>query len=152
MRVRHALVLAAACALSTGAFAGEIAPNDVKIVDGALDTPLTDKVGDAVAGKEIFTGRKLGNCLACHLVTELLDEQQFHGEVGPPLDGVADVYSAAELRARVVNPKTELPETIMPSFYRVSGFNRSAEKFAGKTILSAQQVEDVVAYLLTLKE
>ena len=85
------------------------------------------------------------------MVTSLLDEEQFHGEVGPPLDGVGDVYSAAELRARIVNPKTDLPDTIMPSFYHLGG-NRVAEQFAGKTILTAQEVEDVVAYLLTLKE
>lgn len=150
--MRYALALAAVIGLGSAATAGEMAPGDVKIVDGALETPLTDTPGDPVKGKETFTGRKLGNCLACHQVTSLLDSEQFHGEVGPPLDGVADVYSEAELRARIVNPKTELPDTMMPSFYRVDGFNRSAEKFAGKTILTAQQVEDVVAYLLTLKE
>lgn len=152
MRVSSALVLAAACAFTTAAFSDEIAPDDVNIVEGVLEQSLTGTPGDPVAGKDAFTGRRLGNCLACHVVTSLLDEEQFHGEVGPPLDGVAEIYSEAELRARIVNPKTELPDTIMPAFYRVSGLNRSGEKFAGKTILTAQQVEDVVAYLLTLKE
>jgi sulfur-oxidizing protein SoxX len=152
MRVAYALALGAACALTSAATAAEIAPGDVKIVEGVLDTPLTEKAGDPEAGRVIFANRKLGNCLACHMVTELLDSEQFHGEVGPPLDGVADVYTVGELRARIVNPKTELPDTIMPSFYRVGGTNRTAEKFAGKTILSAQQVEDVLAYLQTLKE
>ena len=152
MRVAYALALTAACALAGAATAADIAPGDVEIVEGVLDTPLTDKAGDPEAGRAIFANRKQGNCLACHMVSELLDSEQFHGEVGPPLDGVADTYSVGELRARIVNPKTELPDTIMPSFYRVGGTNRTAEKFVGKTILSAQQVEDVLAYLQTLKE
>ena len=152
MRLRHLLPVVVACGLASAASAAEIAPGDVNIVEGALDTPLTDKAGDAEAGRAIFANRKQGNCLACHMVTDLLDSEQFHGEVGPPLDGVADVYSVGELRARIVNPKTELPDTIMPSFYRVGGTNRTAKKFDGKTILSAQQVEDILAYLQTLKE
>lgn len=152
MRVRNALSAAALCGLASAATAAEIAPGDVNIVEGIFDTPLTDKAGDPEAGRAIFANRKQGNCLACHLVTDLIDSEQFHGEVGPPLDGVADVYTTGELRARIVNPKTELPDTIMPSFYRVGGTNRVAEKFAGKTILTAQQVEDVIAYLQTLKE
>lgn len=152
MRVRHTVSAVVFCGLATGAMASEIAPGDVNIVEGVVEAPLTDKAGDPKAGRAIFANRKQGNCLACHMVTDLLDSEQFHGEVGPPLDGVADVYSAGELRARIVNPKTELPDTIMPSFYRVGGTNRTGEKFAGKTILTAQQVEDVIAYLQTLKE
>lgn len=150
MRLRIGAAMAVMLSVATGAQA-DIAPEDTRIVDGVLDMPLTGVAGDPVAGRETFTGRKKGNCLACHMVTSLMDDEQFHGEVGPPLDGVGDIYSAAELRARIVNPKTELPDTIMPSFYDASG-NRVAEKFAGKTILSAQEVEDVVAYLLTLKK
>ena len=152
MRVRNALMAAALCGLTSAATGAEVAPGDVEIVEGVLDAPLTDKAGDPKAGREIFANRKMGNCLACHVVTDLLDSEQFHGEVGPPLDGVADVYTVGELRARIVNPKTELPDTIMPAFYRIGGTNRTAEKFVGKTILSAQQVEDVLAYLQTLKE
>lgn len=157
MGVQRIFALVGLCALAgtslaAVASAGEVAPGDVKIMDGALEMPLTDQAGDAERGKIAFTDRKAGNCLACHVVTELQESHLFHGEVGPPLDGVADVYSAAELRARIVNPKTDLPDTIMPAFYRTSGYSRSAGKFEGKTILTAQQVEDVVAYLLTLKE
>jgi len=131
--------------------ADEIAPGDVEIVDGVIEASLTGEPGDAERGKAAFVGRKAGNCLACHVVTELLDEQQFHGEVGPPLDGVGDTYSAAELRAQVVNSKAANPYTIMPAFYRTSGLNRVPEKFSG-TILSAQEVEDIIAYLETLKD
>jgi len=139
-------------ALPVGASAEIIAPDAVKIDDSKLTKSLTGKAGDAVAGRKTFTGRKLGNCLACHVNKETSD-QQFHGEVGPPLDGVAGRYSAEELRAIVVNPKAVFGDaTLMPSFYRTSGLNRVNKKFVGKTILSPQQVEDVIAYLLTLKE
>lgn len=148
----RACALGAALLICAGAQAGEVAPGDVNIVDGALNAALTHEPGDPVRGKEVFTGRKLGNCLACHQVDVLMDEQQFHGETGTPLNGIGDVYTAAELRARVVNPKSSNPDTMMPAFYRTTGFNRNNKKFEGKTILSAQQVEDVVAYLLTLKE
>ena len=95
--------------------------------------------------------RKLGNCLACHQNKDM-PEQPFHGEVGPALDGVGSRWSEAELRGIVANSKEMFPDTIMPAFYRTDGFNRNLEKFEGKSILNAQQVEDVVAYLLTLKD
>jgi sulfur-oxidizing protein SoxX len=120
--------------------------------DNAVEQSLTGKPGDPASGRKVFADRKLGNCLACHANSDQSD-QPFHGEVGPPLDGVADRWSEAELRGIVVNSKVPLGEqTIMPSFYRLKNGVRTMEKFQGKTILSAEQVEDVVAYLLTLKE
>lgn len=136
----------------SGAHAGAMKPGEVKIVDGVVTTPLTDQPGDPEKGRQWFLGRKLGNCLACHVNSDMAKEP-YHGEVGPPLDGVADRWKPEELRAILVNSKEALsPDTIMPSFYRDTGFNRVAEQFAGKTILTAQQVEDVIAYLTTLKE
>jgi len=153
MILRSALSAAMACAFYGAASAADaISPDAVTIVDSEITESLTGVPGDPVNGLAVFTGRKAGNCLACHMVTSLLDTQQFHGEVGVTLDGVGDTYSAAELRARIVNPKVDLPDTIMPAFYRTSGFNRVADKFQDKTILSAQEVEDVIAYLLTLKD
>ena len=151
MRIVVTTALALLIGIS-GVSAETVKPGEVKIVDGALAKPLTDKAGDPAKGRQWFMGRKLGNCLACHVNSDLAD-QPYHGEVGPPLDGVAGRWSAEELRAIVVNSKEALsPETIMPAFYRDSGYHRVAEKFQGKTILSAQQVEDVVAYLMTLKD
>lgn len=151
--LRLAALLAASGALATTALASDpVAPDKVAIKDGQLAESLTGKKGDPAAGRNWFVGRKLGNCLACHVNKETSDEQ-FHGEVGPPLDGVGDRYDEAQLRAIVTNSKAVFGEqTLMPGFYRVSGMNRVADEFAGKTILSAQQVEDVVAYLMTLKE
>lgn len=146
-------MIAAAALFGLPAAAETVSPEAVKITeDGTLAESLTGKSGDATAGKKAFVGRKLGNCLACHVNKDTSD-QQFHGEVGPPLDGVAGRHEPAALRAILVNPKAVFgDQTLMPSFYRTTGFNRVNKKFKGKTILSAQQVEDVLAYLLTLKD
>ena len=146
-----AAILAATIATSS-ALAAETAPTDVKFNDGEVADSLTGKAGDPAAGREWFAGRKLGNCLACHQTTDL-NALPFHGEVGPPMDGVADRYEVTELRAILVNSKEVFgDETIMPGFYSLKAGVRVAEKFQGKTILSAQDIEDVIAYLLTLKE
>ena len=130
----------------------EVAPGDVKFKDQTVPASLTGKSGNAKSGKKLFIGRKLGNCLACHANKDA-SGQQFHGEVGPALDGVAGRYSEAQLRAIVTNPKMVFgKQTLMPAFYRKAGFVRVRKKFKGKTILSAQQVEDVIAYLRTLKK
>jgi sulfur-oxidizing protein SoxX len=145
-------LLAASAAL--GGFFGPVyadEPVSYEIVDEAIPTSLTGSSGDADKGREAFINRKLGNCLGCHAVTEL-EAEPFHGEVGPPLDGVGDIYSEGELRLRVAYAKAVNPDTIMPGFYTTDGLHRVAEKFQGKTILTAEQVEDIVAYLLTLKE
>ncbi len=135
------------------ALAGTVSPDDVVFVDeSVIAASLTGTAGDAENGRDVFANRKLGNCLACHVNGDL-SEQLFHGEVGPPLDGVADRWEAGELRAIMVNSKVVFgDQTIMPSFYRLKNGARTAEKFQGKTILTAEQVEDVIAYLQTLKE
>jgi sulfur-oxidizing protein SoxX len=144
--------MVAGCALLLGvsaAVAEEIVAYE--IVDGTIPKSLTGQPGDPVAGREVVINRRLGNCVACHTATELSD-QQFHGEVGPPLDGVADRWDEATLRMIIVNAKMIYDGTVMPAFYKHDGFTRVASKFEGKTIMSAQQVEDVVAYLMTLKD
>ena len=155
--MERVLSAAAVCLLtmglvSQGVTAGPVAPAEVKISDGEIKTSLTGSAGSAVKGREWFKNRKLGNCLACHVNSEL-KEEQFHGEVGPALDGVAERWNEAQLRAIVVNSKVIFGEkTMMPAFYRDGGFTRPLKKFKGKTILSAEQIEDIVAYLRTLKE
>lgn len=133
--------------------AGSVVADDLvkyKAVDNAISQSLTGKPGNAEEGVKAFTDRRLGNCLACHQVT-VLAKQPFHGEIGPSLDGVAERYSEAQLRMQVVNAKVVNPDTIMPAFYRTEGLHRVLDKFEGKPILTAEQVEDVVAYLKTLK-
>ena len=121
------------------------------IVDGqSIPASLTGKPGDPVKGREVAIHRKKGNCLACHILPA--PDQPYHGEVGPDLNGVASRLSEGEIRLRIVNPKYANPATIMPAFYRTEGLHRVAKKFQGKPMLTAEEVEDVVAYLMTLKE
>ncbi len=121
-----------------------------KVVNGnSIPNSLTGKPGDAKKGRATAINRKKGNCLGCHKMP--IPEQQFHGEVGPDLAGVGSRMSEGELRARIVDPKLVNPETIMPSFYRTKGLHRVMKNFKDKTIISASDVEDIVAYLKTLK-
>jgi sulfur-oxidizing protein SoxX len=122
---------------------------DYRIVDGAIPEPLTDQPGDPERGRRIVLDREGGDCTICHAMP--LPQRQFHGTIGPPLDGVGSRYTAAELRLRLVDPKAINPETIMPAYYKVEGLHRVLERYRAKPVLTAQQIEDVVAYLLTLK-
>jgi L-cysteine S-thiosulfotransferase len=150
----RSLLLATGLGLGLAGMAGAmvVEPGDAKIVDGVSADALTDQAGAPDAGKAAMADRKGGNCLACHVNTDQADED-FQGDIGPPLDGVAERWSTGELRAIVINSKAVLgEETVMPAFYRVIDNETVDEKFVGKTILDAQQVEDIVAYLSTLKE
>ncbi|MEM9912281.1 MAG: sulfur oxidation c-type cytochrome SoxX [Pseudomonadota bacterium] len=150
--MKYALVAVAITVLGAAEASAEaIKPAEVQFNEGVVETSLTGQAGDPVAGRAIFANRKQGNCLACHINSDL-SEESFHGEVGPPIDGVGERWSEAELRGIVTNSKMMFEGTIMPAFYIDSGYERPLEDFAGMSILTAQQVEDVVAYLLTLKE
>jgi sulfur-oxidizing protein SoxX len=120
-----------------------------RTVDGAIAEPLTDQAGDVDRGRRIVLDREGGDCVVCHAMP--LPQRQFHGTIGPPLDGVGRRYSAGALRLRIVDPKVFNTDTIMPAYYKVEGLHRVLERNRGKPILTAQQVEDVVAYLLTLQ-
>jgi sulfur-oxidizing protein SoxX len=127
----------------------------VEVVDEAgvpsVPKPLTERPGDPAQGLKVVSDRRQGNCLACHQISTLKSED-FHGEVGPPLDGVGGRWKAAQLRMIIVNPKRVFTdEAVMPAFYRVEGLHRVRPEFQGKPILTAQQVEDVVAFLQTLQ-
>jgi sulfur-oxidizing protein SoxX len=118
------------------------------VVDNTIPASLTGKAGDPVAGKKLAVQRKKGNCLACHVMP--IPEEQFHGEVGPDLSNVGSNYTEAELRMRLVDPKVLNPDTIMPAFLK-PGTHDVLKKFKGKTIIKAQDIEDIIAYLMTLK-
>lgn len=107
--------------------------------------PLTAQPGDPVNGRKMVIAK--GMCLSCHEMP--IPEQADHGNVGPDLAGVAERMQPAEMRMRIVDPKVINPDTPMPSFYK-KDLNRVAKEWLGQTILSAQEVEDVVAYLGTL--
>lgn len=151
--MRRALAAIVATAISVAfAQAAEVAPGDVKIEDMAVNISLSGTSGNAEEGAKTLANRGLGNCLACHAVSAL-PQEQFHGNVAPSLDGVADRWTVEELRAIVVDAKQVFSdETMMPGFYSLNVGINVRKDLAGKTILTAQQVEDVVAYLATLKE
>lgn len=156
--MRRTATTFAAFVLATGTAYAETMPGDVLYEDGAVAESLTGAAGDPEAGMKVMTTRGLGNCIACHEVTALMDFP-FHGEIGPPLDGAGDRWTEAELRGIVSNAKMTFDESMMPAFYKSNGFIRPGNAFSGKAaegdlppLLTAAQIEDVVAYLLTLKE
>lgn len=151
-RTTFTLAAMTAIALSTGSYASEVAPEAVEFTDDGVSMSLTGVAGDAAAGAKVFTDKSQGNCLACH-VNAAMPKEQFPGNVGPALDGVASRWDEPQLRAIIVDSKKALSdETVMPGFYSLNVGAHVAEEYVGKTILTAQQVEDVVAYLVTLKE
>lgn len=148
------------CVMSGGAvIAAETGPKDVQFDDyGAVEESLTGVAGDAASGAAIVGDKSKGNCVACHQLTTLADIP-FHGEVGPMLDGAGDRWTEAELRGLVANAKMTFEGTVMPAFYKDDGFIRPGDAYTGKaptapltSILSAQEIEDVVAFLATLNE
>ena len=156
--MKHILATCATLTLGAGAvLAADVAPMDVVFEDGAVAGSLSGMAGNPDEGRKIMN-KGSGNCIACHQVTAL-EDLPFHGEVGPSLDGAADRWSEAELRGIVTNAKVMFPESVMPSFYKTEGFIRPGNAYTGKAaegaldpLLTAQQIEDVVSFLLTLKE
>lgn len=105
--------------------------------------------GDAAQGRVIVADARNSACLLCHKAP--IPEARFQGELGPDLAGVGGRLNAAELRARLIEPKRFNPDTIMPSYARSEGFTRVASNQAGRPILTPAQIDDVVAYLATLR-
>ncbi len=133
-----------------------------KISDGpaitAINKSLTGKAGDKAAGEKTMVNKKKGNCIACHVITKLKAKAAKNpkkysqmGLIAPPLDGAASRYTEGELRMLLVNAKVAFPDTIMPGFYRADNLTRVMGKFKGKTVISAQDVENILAFLVTLK-
>lgn len=158
--MRLTTIAVTAAFLTAGSAIAEIvAPGDVRFDDyGAIESPLSDSAGNADEGGVIMASKSRGNCISCHEVTALNDAP-FHGEVGPILDGVGSRWNEAEIRGIVANAKMTYDGTVMPAFYKTEGFIRPGDGYTGKAakgeiepILSAQEIEDVVAFLLTLTE
>ena len=121
-----------------------------KIEDYAINSPFGGMKGNAKRGRKIVINRDKGNCLACHQCP--IPEESFHGTIGPPLNGIASRLNEGQIRLRVADEQKVIPTTIMPGFYKNPKENyRVDDQYWGKPILSAQEAEDVIAYLMTLK-
>jgi len=120
------------------------------IVGDAIPASLTGTPGDAARGEKIVTNRQVGLCLLCH--SGPYPQERFQGTMAPDLKGAGVRSTEGRLRLRIVDAARINPETIMPPYYRLDGLARVAPGFRGKPILSAEQIEDVVAYLMTLRD
>lgn len=144
MRMRHALAIGLLVFLNLGLAKAQSAQGLF------TDQPLSVSVGDPARGRAIVASRQTGLCLLCH--SGPFPEERFQGNLAPDLSiGVANL-SVSDLRARIMDPSRFNPNTIMPSYYREDHLYRVATKFKGQTILNAQEIEDVVAFLVSMNK
>ena len=142
---RAALVVLGLAAPAAGQ---EVAPF---VVSGdAVAAPLGGLTGSAERGARIVRNRETANCLICHTIPD--PAETFMGEVGPPLAGVGARLTPGQIRLRVIDPTLANPAAVMPAYHRVAGLAHVDERWRGRPVLSAQEIEDVVAYLSALKE
>ena len=123
-------------------------PVTYRIENLAIPESLTGRAGDPARGERIARDPDKATCLICHAIP--IGGEPDPGDIGPPLHGVASRYSAGELRLRLVDPKRLNPETVMPSYYAREGHHRVAPEYRGRSIYTASEIEDVIAFLLTL--
>jgi sulfur-oxidizing protein SoxX len=116
-----------------------------------MPEPLTAEPGNPARGKAVAVNSDMGNCVVCHHLPVPELPEGAAGDIGLDLAGVGSRLTVAELRQRVVNAKAIDPDTVMPAYHVTQGLTRVQHEYAGKPILTAQQVEDLVAYLETLK-
>lgn len=115
----------------------------------ALPEPLTAKPGDAARGRAIAASRQQGLCLLCHAAP--LPEPHLQGNLGPDLSGVATRLTVPQMRARLVDARRVNPQSLMPAYHRIEGLHRVGGAWRGQPLLDAQQIEDVLAWLATLR-
>ena len=129
--------------------AGAQALRNYAVVGDAIPDSLTGKPGDAARGRALARDRS-STCILCH--SGPFPEEKFQGDLAPGLAGAGSRWSEGQLRLRLVDASRLNAATIMPSYYRVDGLDRVGPAWRGKPILSAEQIEDLVAYLATLRE
>jgi sulfur-oxidizing protein SoxX len=150
-RAAAALALTVALAVvPAGAAQMDGAAPAYAVVADAIPAPLNGARGNPARGREVIVNRQVGLCLLCH--SGPFPEERFQGTLAPDLAGAGARLSEGQIRLRIVDPGRLNPGTIMPAYYRTEGLTRVAPAFRGKTVLTAEQIEDVVAFLATLRE
>ena len=144
------MLLTVASAAALPAAVAEEGLRPFSVVGDAIPQPLTGAKGDAARGRAIVASRQVGLCLLCH--SGPIPEERLQGTMAPDLRGAGSRWSEGQLRLRIVDAARLNPDTIMPPYYRLDGLNRVAPPFRGKPVLSAEQIEDVVAFLTTLQD
>jgi sulfur-oxidizing protein SoxX len=146
---RHIGTWIAAALLALPGPAGAQALRPYTVVGDAIPDPLTNARGDVARGRALVVERS-STCILCH--SGPFPEHKFQGDLAPDLSGSGRRWSEGQLRLRLVDAPHLNAATIMPSYYRVEGLQRVGTPWRGKPILSAEQIEDIVAYLVTLRE
>jgi sulfur-oxidizing protein SoxX len=143
----------AAAGASAGLASAQDTVGAVAVVGDGIPAALTGAnayVGDPARGRAIVRNRQLGLCLLCH--SGPFPEERLQGDLAPSLNGAGSRWSAGQLRLRIVDSGRVDATTIMPAYYKVEGLTRVAPAYQGKPVLSAEQIEDVVAFLTTLRD
>ncbi len=141
-------IMLAAFAFSGSAVLAETAA--YRVENGGVPKPLTDEPGNPARGRQIVRDMGHVTCLICHRMP--IPEEPDHGEIGPSLEGVGSRLTVPQLRLRLIDSKQVNPDSVMPSYHRTTGFTRIGAQYESRPIYSAQQIEDVVAYLALLKD
>ena len=142
--------LALAGLLSLGALASPaVSLEPYEVVGDAIPHPLGGLAGDAGRGEMLVRDRERGNCLICHQGADA--SEPFQGTIGPPLKGVGLRLDSGQIRLRLVDTSKLNPQTVMPPYFRTENLQDVAPQYRGKPALSAQEIEDVVSYLASLK-
>ncbi|AMJ62835.1 sulfur oxidation c-type cytochrome SoxX [Bosea sp. PAMC 26642] len=135
--------------LASGGASTAVALEPYTIVGDAIPRSLGDLAGNAMRGSALVRDRERGNCLICHQGADA--SEPFQGTIGPPLAGVGARLDAGQIRLRLVDASTLNPQTVMPPYFRTENLQDVAPQYRGKPALSAQEIEDVVSYLASLK-
>ena len=143
-------LLAAALVVTASVAAAQTPLLPVTVVGDAIPQSLTGTKGDAARGRAIVGNRQVGLCLLCH--SGPFPEERFQGTIAPDLKGAGGRWNEGQLRLRIIDASRLNPETIMPPYYRVDELQRVPVSLRGKPVLSAEQIEDVIAYLMTLRD
>ena len=149
LSVLTAVVLSVTTGSARAADSTASPPSTLKVVGDGIPEPLARAPGDAARGRGLVLARDPANCLLCHAIPD--SAARFAGDLGPPLSGVGARLTIPQLRLRVADIIRLNPATIMPSYYRIDGLTLVASAYRAKTILTAAEIEDIVAYLATLR-